>query len=160
MRRTPLFGMAAAMLALTACNRSSPPSNSVEAGGNAAAPAAAARNSAGDPASGNSLWGVAEEEDAASHRGMDFIAFNRTGRAVTALSVRPDEGPLDQGAAETPWSDNVLAQSELADGTRAAAHYEADIELCRWQVRATFADGATRDYPGVNLCEAIRVDLR
>ncbi|HEY5711981.1 MAG TPA: hypothetical protein VIT38_08805 [Allosphingosinicella sp.] len=160
MRRTPLFGMAAAMLALTACNQSLPPGNSAEAGGNAAAPAVAARNSAGDPASDNSLWGVAEEEDAASHRGMDFIAFNRTGRTVTALSVRPDEGPLDPGAAETPWSDNVLSQSELADGTRAAAHYEADIELCRWQVRATFADGATRDYPGVNLCEAIRVDLR
>ena len=79
---------------------------------------------------------------------------------MTALALRPDEGPLDPGAPETPWSANVLTQTELADGTRAAAHFEADIELCRWQLRATFADRRTRDYPSVNLCETLRVDLR
>ena len=110
--------------------------------------------------SGNASWGAAEPEDEAAHRGLDFIAFNRTGRTVAALALRPDEGPLDPGAPETPWSGNVLTRTELPDGQRAAAHYEADIELCTWQLRATFADGTSRDYPTVNLCETIRVDLR
>ena len=56
------------------------------------------RNDAGPanaaaPAPGNTLWGIAEAEDEASHRGIDFIAFNRSGRTLTALAIRPDEGP-------------------------------------------------------------------
>lgn len=175
MHRTLLLVTAAA-LALAACAQSAPSGNAA-AGANAAGPAApvapapaaangakdavpAPGNEAGAAAPANGLWGVAEEEDEASHRGIDFIAFNRTGRTVTALALRPDEGPLEPGAPETPWSANVLTQAELADGTRAAAHFEADIELCRWQLRATFADRRTRDYPSVNLCDTLRVDLR
>jgi hypothetical protein len=169
MRITPLVVIVAAMFALTACNQSSPPDKSAEAPRKAAAPpappdpaapAASARPGAATAASDNGLWGVAEAEDEASHRGLDFIAFNRTGQTVTALAVRPEEERLAPGAPQDPWSANVLAQSELPDGQRAAAHYEADIELCRWQLRATFAGGKTRDYPGTNLCETIRVDLR
>ncbi len=157
----------AALLALAACNQSPPTGTSAEVPRNVAEPATPARTNAADAAnsadaaaSGNGLWGVAEAEDEASHRGVDFIAFNRTGRTVTALSIRPDEGPLAPGAAEDPWSANILSQPELPDGQRAAAHYEPDVELCRWQVRATFADRKTRDYPATNLCETIRVDLR
>jgi hypothetical protein len=170
MRFTPFIVTAATLFALTACNRGAAPNASAGAGGNSAAPAAPAAPTAPTPAGGNTagaeaapgngLWGVVEEEDAASHRGIDFIAFNRSGRTLTGLAIRPDEGPLAAGAEETPWSDNILAQRELPDGTRAAAHYEADIEICRWQLRATFADRRTRDYPAVNLCETIRVDLR
>lgn len=168
MRAKPVIVTAAAIFALISCNQSSPPNTSVEAARNAAAPsrneaapaAASARPPAGDAATGNGLWGVAEEEDEASHRGIDFIAFNRTGRTITSLSIRPDEGPLEPGAPENPWSANVLAGVELSDGVRSAAHYEADIELCTWQVRATFADRQTRDYPSVNLCDTIRIDLR
>jgi len=161
MRLTPLIVTVTTLCALTACNRASPPNASAGAGQNVAAPAPVPPgNSAGNSAAGNGLWGVTEAEDEASHRGIDFIAFNRTGKTVTALSIRPDEGPLAAGAEETPWSDNILAQRELPDGTRAAAHFEPDIEICRWQLRATFADRQTRDYPAVNLCETIRVDLR
>ena len=173
MRFTPFFVTAATLFVLPACNPAAPPNASAGAGGNAAvstAPAAPAPvpvpagNSAGNAAEAaapaNGLWGVAEAEDEASHRGIDFIAFNRTGRTVTALSIRPDEGPLAAGAQETPWGGNILAQTELPDGTRAAAHFEPDIEICRWQLRATFADRRTRDYPAVNLCDTIRVDLR
>lgn len=158
MGNRPLIVFVAAVVALAACNQSSPQSKSAGTGKNVAAPAAQA--DAGKAASGGGLWGVAEAEDEASHRGIDFIAFNRSGRTVAALFVRPDEGPLAPGVAETSWSADVLTQSELPDGQRAAAHYEADIELCTWQLRATFADGQTRDYPGTNLCETVRVDLR
>jgi hypothetical protein len=154
------FLMTAAILALMACNGSSPSNASAQTGGNAAAPAPAQASASAPADTGNGLWGLAEPEDEASHRGIDFIAFNRSGRTVTSLSIRPDEGPLAPGAPETPWSANILAQAELPDGQRAAAHFEADIELCRWQLRATFAGRQTRDYPAVNLCETIRVDLR
>lgn len=172
MHRPTFLLTAAALLALAGCNRAAPANNaaanaSANAPGNAAAPAAAANaakpegpanSSAAAPANG--LWGVAEEEDAASHRGIDFVAFNRTGRSITALAIRPEEGEPGVGTPEDPWSSNILTQTELPDGTRAAAHFEADIELCRWQLRVTFADRQTRNYPAVDLCNTIRVDLR
>ena len=167
MRRGLLLAIAAVTLGLPGCNQSAPPAGTSRESRNLAAPpalaaaaAAPAQGRAGNAASANGLWGVAEAEDEASHRGVDFIAFNRTGRTITALSLRPDERPSEPGTPQDPWSANVLAQAELPDGQRAAAHYESDIELCRWQVRATFADRETRDYPSVNLCETIRVDLR
>jgi hypothetical protein len=171
MHRPSFILTAIAMLALAGCNRAAPTNATANAAGNGSVPVAdnsAKPDAAGNPvaaaanaaAPANGLWGVAEEEDAASHRGIDFIAFNRTGKTVTGLAIRPDEGPLDAGAEETPWSSNILAQRELPDGTRAAAHFEADIELCRWSLRATFADRQTRDYPAVDLCNTIRVDLR
>lgn len=159
MRRPPLILTAALLSGLAACHRSAP-TGAANAGGAAPVAPAAANAATANAGADNGLWGVAQAEDEASHRGIDFIAFNRTGRTVTALSLRPDEGPPDAGAPETPWSGNVLAQRELPDGQRAAAHFEADIELCRWSVRVTFAGGQTRDYPAVNLCETIRVDLR
>lgn len=159
MRHSPRFLAIAGVLALIACNQSSA-TNESATDQNVAVIAAGAQSRAENAASANGLWGVPEEEDEASHRGLDFIAFNRSGRTIAALAIRPDEGPLAPGAAETPWSANILSQRELPDGQRAAAHYEADIELCRWQLRVTFADRQTRDYPTVNLCETIRVDLR
>ncbi len=158
MRYPSIFMTVASASVLLACNQS--PAANQSAGMQNESAAAAAQGNAGNAASGNALWGVAEEEDEASHRGIDFILFNRTGRTIAALSIRPDEGPLAPGAPETPWSANILSKRELPDGQRAAAHHEADIELCRWQVRATFADRQSRDYPSVNLCETIRVDLR
>jgi hypothetical protein len=173
MRRKPQIVTLAALLALVACNQSAQPNGSADTGSNVAAPESSAAPSApaapdrapaqanaGNAVTGNGLWGVTEAEDEASHRGVDFIAFNSTGRTIAALSIRPDEGPLAPGASEDPWSANVLTQSELPEGQRAAAHFEADVEMCRWQLRVTFADRKTRDYPGMNLCDTIRVDLR
>ena len=167
MRHTPFLLIVS--LALAGCSRQTPPETSANVAGTSAAPAvpatpAASTNDVAGPAAAtaaaNGLWGVAEEEDAASHRGIDFVAFNRTGRTITALAIRPDEGEPGVGTPQDPWSANVLTQRELPDGTRAAAHFEADIELCRWQLRATFADRQTRAWPAVNLCDTIRVDLR
>jgi hypothetical protein len=161
MRREHLvMTLSPVLAALLSCNQPASQNQFVEARQNGVAPAVTTSQPGTTSSSGNSLWGVAEAEDEASHRGIDFIAFNRTGQTVMALSIRPDEGPLEADVPENSWSENVLTQPELPDGQRASAHFEADIELCRWQVRATLADGRTRDYPTVNLCEAIRVDLR
>jgi hypothetical protein len=157
MRYSLLLGTIASMVALISCGQPAS-NNSAAAKGNVAA--AAAQYRADNAATANGLWGVSEEEDEASHRGLDFIVFNRTGRTITAVAIRPDEGQLAPGVPDNPWGSNILTQRELPDGQRAAAHYEPDIELCTWQVRATFADRQTRDYPTVNLCQTIRVDLR
>lgn len=148
-----------ATILLAACGQA-PATNQSAATQNGGASAASAQGASANGAESNGLWGVAEEDDAASHRGIDFIVFNRTGRTITGVTIRPDEGPLAPGAAPNQWGRNILTQRELPDGQRAAAHFEADIELCTWQVRAAFADGQTRDFPAVNLCETIRVDLR
>ena len=161
MRHSPPLASLFAAFALAACGEAQvgndPGSETRVAGQVAEAPAAPANEAA---PSGNAAWGEAEPDDEASHRGLDFIVFNRTGRTIRAISIRPDEGPLDPGVPGPPWGENILVQGELPDGQRAASHYEADLELCTWQVRATFEDGLTRDYPTVNLCETIRVDLR
>ena len=61
------------------------------------------------------------------------------------------------------WAHHLPALQRAANteyGTRAAAHFESDIEICRWPLRATLADRQTRDYPAVDLCSTVRVDLR
>ena len=156
MHRSTSWPLLVAAFALAGCGEAQV-AEEAPTGNAAGAPAAQAE---GASASGNASWGAAQPEDEASHRGIDFIAFNRTGRTITAITIRPDEGPLDPGVPENPWGENILVQSELADGQRSAAHAEPDIELCTWQVRATFEDGRTQAYPTVNLCETLRVDLR
>jgi len=156
MKSLPYAAIAAAYL-LTGCN--APVGNTATPVDNTS-PVSTNNMAANAAQAGSASWGVAEAEDEASHRGIDFIAFNRTGRTITGIAIRPEEGPLAPGAPATPWGDNVLTQSELPDGQRAAVHKEADIEICSWQIRITFADRQTRDLPAVNLCETIRVDLR
>jgi hypothetical protein len=163
MHRSPRLASLFAILALTACGEA-------QLGNNAAA--ANRVISDGDPAqpppgqsdggalNGNASWGEPQPDDEASHRGIDFIIFNHTGRTITAVAIRPDEGPLDPGVPENPWGENILVQRELPAGQRAAAHAEPDIELCTWEIRVTFEDGETRVHPTVNLCETIRVDVR
>jgi len=84
---------------------------------------------------------------------LDFIIFNRTGRTITAIAITP----RGEGA---PWSADILSPRDLPDGERGAASYTRDIELCSWTIRATFEGGQTRDFPAVNLCDTIRVELR
>ena len=160
MRRSTL-GVPAFVLAIAACNQA-PAGDNASASSTAVPAANAAASSVpanGAAPSGNSSWGASGTEDD-PNRGVDFIVFNRTGRTITGISLKVDEGPLDAGAQQPQWGTNILTQPDLPDGQRAAAHYQPDIEVCTWQIRATFEGGQARDYPTVNLCGTIRVDLR
>ena len=159
LRLAPLF----AIFVLAACGQAQHGNNAAAASrviseGDSAQPSPAQSENAA--LSANASWGEPQPDDEASHRGIDFIVFNHTGRTITAVAIRADEGPLDSGVPENPWGENILVQRELPAGQRAAAHAEPDIELCTWEIRATFEDGETRVHPTVNLCETIRVDLR
>jgi hypothetical protein len=84
---------------------------------------------------------------------LDFIIVNRTGRTIVGLAI----APTGEGAE---WSENILVQRDVPTGERAAASYTRDIELCRWDVQATYEDGRRQSWPGINLCDTIRVVLR
>ena len=84
---------------------------------------------------------------------LDFILVNRTGETITAVSIRPS-------GEDSPWSADILVQREVPSGERAAVSYTRDIELCRWDVRATYANGDRRTWPLINLCRTVRVELR
>lgn len=84
---------------------------------------------------------------------LDFILVNRTGRTITAVNITPS-------GEEAPWSQDVLVQREVPSGERAAVSYTRDIELCRWDVRVTYANGQRRTWPLVDLCRTVRVELR
>jgi hypothetical protein len=113
-------------------------------GGMAAALAFAAAAEA-QPSHGREL-----AEDAAN---LDFIIVNRTGRTIVDLAITPS-------GESSAWSDDILVQRDVPTGERAAASYTRDVELCLWDLRATFEDGRRQSWPNVNLCDTIRVVLR
>jgi hypothetical protein len=112
--------------------------------------AAAAMTVTAPAAAGEASFGRELAEAAAN---LDFIVVNRTGRTIVALSITPS-------GEDSTWSDDILVQTEVPPGERAAASYTRDVELCRWDVRATFEDGRRQSWPAINLCDTIRVVLR
>ena len=111
-----------------------------------AAAAAAQPRQAPDPGYGREL-----PEGSAN---LDFVAVNRTGRTIVDIQIRPAEEP------PSPWSVDILVQRDLPDQERGAASYTRDVELCRWDVRATFEDRSNRVWRRVDLCTTVRVELR
>ncbi len=111
----------------------------------AAALAGAAPAQQGDSAHGREL-----AEGAAN---LDFVVVNRTAFTLIGLGIAPSgEGAL--------WSEDILVPDEVPPGERAAASYTRDIELCRWDLRATFEGGRHRIWPRIDLCDTVRVVLR
>jgi hypothetical protein len=121
----------------------------------AAAPKPAAGNAAAAAAGGNreegegSTTGRELSEDSAN---LDFIAVNRTGQTIVALSISP--------AGEESWTPDILVPRELPPDERGAASFARDVEICEWDVRATFQGGHRQSWPRVNLCDTLRVELR
>jgi hypothetical protein len=83
---------------------------------------------------------------------LDFIIVNRTSGTIVGLSITPT-------GEDAAWSDDILVQSEVPSGERAAASYTRDIELCRWDIRVTYDNGQQRSWRAINLCDTVRVVL-
>lgn len=145
--RIPLVPGAAALLLccwLAGCGRNSA---DPKAGEGNAAPAANA--SAPAPAEGDGTGGRELAEGSAN---LDFIVVNRTGQTITAVDISP--------RGEESWTGNLLAQRDVPPDERAAATFSRDVEQCLWDVRATYEGGRRQSWPGINLCDTIRVELR
>lgn len=84
---------------------------------------------------------------------LDFVIVNRTAETVTAIAITPS-------GEDSPYSDDLLVPDEVPPGERGAVSYTRDVELCRWDVRATFEGGRQRTWPRIDLCATVRVELR
>lgn len=138
----------ASALAIAGCNggteTAEPEANeAVEA--NEAAPAE-------EPADANA---TAEEgaapEGAAAGAAQDFAIVNNTGHVVMTLNVSPSDS--------NEWGPDILGTATIADGASGTVTFPRDAEQCLWDLRATFDNGETGDWRGVNLCETARVTL-
>jgi len=96
--------------------------------------------------------GTGGRELAEGSANLDFVIVNQTGQTIIALSISP------QG--EEDWTDNLLHYRDVPPDERAAASFSRDVELCRWDVRVTYQGGRRQSWPGINLCDTVRVELR
>jgi hypothetical protein len=121
---------------------------------NAAAPAGneAAAQANGQHVDPNAQDRVGGRELDEGSSNLDFIVVNRTGRKIIGLSMKPFD--------DTRWTANVLAGRDVPNNERAAATFSRDVEICRWDLKATLDDGRTRVFPNINLCDTVRVELR
>jgi hypothetical protein len=148
--RIPLVLGAAALLlcfGLAGCGRTS--ADPKAGGGNEGQAAPAANGSAPAAAEGDGTGGRELAEGSAN---LDFIVVNRTGQTVIAVDISP--------RGEESWTGNLLAQRDVPPDERAAATFSRDVEQCLWDVRATYEGGRRQSWPGINLCDTIRVELR
>lgn len=116
-----------------------------KAGANEAAPAAG--NEAAAPAAGDG------EESAAAPAGaqQDFTLVNNTGRTLMTLNVSAND--TDE------WGPDILGSETVANGASGTVQFARGQDQCLWDIRATFEDGQTGDWRGVNLCETTTITL-
>jgi hypothetical protein len=117
---------------------------------NAAAPPASAANAAAPAAAEDE--GTGGRELAEGSANLDFIIVNHTRRTITALSISPH--------GEASWTPDILVPRDVPSDERGAASFSRDVEICSWDVRATYEGGHRQSWPGVNLCDTVRVELR
>src|SRR3954468_7242681 len=70
---------------------------------------------------------------------LDFIAVNHTGQTITALSISPE--------GEESWTPDILVPRDVPSGERGAASFSRDVEICSWDVRATYEGGHRQSWP-------------
>jgi hypothetical protein len=154
MRKTYIFGVAfASVLALAACGgnaqKSAPAANDT----NAAAPAEEAPANATDEneaAADEAGAGEAQGQGQAGSR-QDFNIVNNTGHTVMTLNVSPSDS--------NQWGPDILGTGTLPNGQQGEVTFARGQEQCSWDLRATFDDGSTGDWRGVNLCQTTTVTL-
>lgn len=106
----------------------------------------------GAPAQEPESDGTGGRELAEGSANLDFVIVNHTGQTIVGLSISP------QG--EEDWTGNLLHYRDVPPDERAAASFSRDVELCRWDVRVTYEGGRRQSWPGINLCDTLRVELR
>jgi hypothetical protein len=114
--------------------------------------AAAEENAA--PAAAPAANGAAAAEGAGGAQAgaqQDFTIVNNTGRTVMTLNVSPNDS--------NEWGPDILGTETIANGASGTVQFTRGQEQCLWDLRATFDDGQTGDWRGVNLCEAATVTL-
>ena len=137
-------------LALAACSENGTDTaspNSSQAANAAEAPAAEG-NAAGGEEAGAEAGGAAEAPAGAQ---QDFTLVNNTGRTLMTLNVSPND--------ENEWGPDILGAATVANGASGTVQFARGQDQCLWDIRATFEDGQTGDWRGINLCETTTITL-
>ena len=144
-RRRTFWALLASALIVTGCGRSEEEAATADNASNAAAVADAPPKLPAENA------GVPTGVMTSGSTQQSFSIVNNTGRTVTRLT--------DSAANEDDWGIDILGMQPLPDGETAQASFTRGEDQCLWDFRATFEGGETRDWRGVNLCEASTVTL-
>jgi hypothetical protein len=86
----------------------------------------------------------------------DFVLTNATGKTIKQLEVSPGGAGtwvVDGGGGETP------RERLVKTGGRTTVHFDKG-EGCRYDLRATFEDGATQVWNGIDVCKNSYVTVR
>ena len=94
---------------------------------------------------------VAAISTAAYAAAQDFTIHNNSGHTVMTLNVSP--------TSSNNWGPDILGRDVLANGESAEITFDRSEDQCVWDIRATYDDGDTGDWRGINLCETTDVNL-
>lgn len=94
---------------------------------------------------------VAAISTAAWAAAQDFTVVNRSGHVVVTLNVSP--------SSSNNWGPDILGREVLANGESASITFDRNESECMWDMRATYDDGDTGDWRGINLCETSEITL-
>ena len=142
------YALFASALVLAGCGDAGEEKAAADNAADAAAPAEApADNSAA------AAEAAGEEGDPAAPAGsqQDFTIVNNTGRMLMTLNVSPND--------QNEWGPDILGADTLPNGGSGQVSFARGSDQCLWDIRATFDDGQTGDWRGVNLCETSTVTL-
>jgi hypothetical protein len=100
-----------------------------------------------------SLAALASIATSAQANGLDFKLINDTGYDINSVYLDPN--------ASDSWTDDVMTDDILADGTGVAINFVGDHDSCLWDLKVDW----TEDYPstvwtGLNLCSISTVTLK
>ncbi|HWT12015.1 MAG TPA: hypothetical protein VN231_04620 [Allosphingosinicella sp.] len=151
MRKLCLSGaLVAGALLIAGCGGTEEKAAEANDSANAAAPA---EEAAAAEEGTNEAMPAEEGGDAAAAAGsqQDFTIVNNTGRTLMTLNVSPND--------ENEWGPDILGADTLANGGSGQVTFARGNDQCLWDLRATFDDGQSGDWRGVNLCETTTVTL-
>jgi hypothetical protein len=134
-------------LALAGCGQA-------ETANNGSAPSATA-SGLSDSSRNNAAGGTAVDDGspqpARPGAQQDFALVNNTGRTLVSLNVSPSD--------TSQWGPDILGSATVVNGASGTVEFARNQEQCLWDLRATFDDGETGDWRGVNLCETTTITL-
>jgi len=85
--------------------------------------------------------------------GLDFKLINDTGYAIGAVYVDP--------VSSDTWSDNILDEDELGDGTSADVTFSGDPDSCKWDIKVDWVgEYEPVVWKDLNLCNISEITLQ
>jgi hypothetical protein len=87
----------------------------------------------------------------------DFVLTNSTGKGIKTFEISP--------AGANKWQANKVdpemkREPEVKNGGRTTIHFDKEGSQCKYDLKATFGDGGTAVWSGINICDAAYVTIK